>query len=317
MHILFRPIRPDEIPAASLLVDAAYAPQVRKIYGEHSRLGQWRHYDASKIESYLVREPEGVRVGVWRDKLITFNVCRSYGAFGWFHTLAVHPQFQDRGLGRQAVADAEAYLMARGVSSVALMTWPTAIKNLAFYQAQGYRLSGLSVYAYRNAEAPLITGVSPFYAEQPGMNSFANMNRWHDAVRALCQSISLGLDYIPLLTWANRQDFADILLLWREGRLQALALAYFFPGAHWAEGKLLLLHPALTYADQVWALEHMRLWIRSRDHTTFGIPVDLSGDFARTVLLPHGFRLFAESMANLVKGEDLPDPSHHFIRFGG
>jgi hypothetical protein len=64
MQLILRPIRPEEIPEASHLVDAAYEPQIREIYGENSPLGKWRHYEESKIESYVEREPDGVRVGV-------------------------------------------------------------------------------------------------------------------------------------------------------------------------------------------------------------------------------------------------------------
>ncbi len=317
MRLSFRPIRPEEIPAASALVDAAYAPKVRKIYGENSRIRKWRHYDETKIESYVSREAAGVRVGLWRDKLLTLNVCRSYGSLGWFHTLAVHPQFQKRGLGRQAVTDAEAYLTARGVTAIGLMTWPMAIDNLAFYLHQGYHLGGLSVYAYRDTARPIIHGASPFYAHLYASTSAAEENRVQNAIRALCQNIAVGLDYSAWVRWARQQPFAETLLLWRDGSLQALALAYFLPNADWAEGKLLLFHPALTLTDKLWTLEHLRLWVRSRQRSPFGFSVDLTTDFASAALLSHGFRLFPESMTNMVKGDALPDSSLHFVRFGG
>ena len=317
MRINFRPIRPEEIPAASLLVDAAYAPQVREIYGDNSRQGRWRHYDEAKIESYVAREPEGVRVGVWKEKLVSFNVCRSYGAFGWFHTLAVHPKFQGMGLGRQAVADAELYLAGRGVTSIALMTWPGAIKNLAFYQLLGYRLRGISVNAYRNVDKPVVTGASPFYAQLYASALPQDAQRVQQAVRALAQNIWLGLDYLPWVQWALHQSFAETLLLWRDGQLQALALYYFFSKSYLAEGKLLLLHPSLSHSDKLWVLEHIRLWAKSQQRDVFGLPVELTSTFAQQILLPHGFKFYPESMANMVKGDDPPDSAHHFVRFGG
>jgi len=317
MQLTFRPIRPEEISEASYLVDAAYEPQIREIYGENSPLRKWRHYEESKIESYVEREPDGVRVGVWRDKLITFNVCRSYGYLGWFHTLAVHPTFQKRGLGQQAVADAESYLAQQGVTAVGLMTWPTAIKNLAFYQHLGYRLDGLSIYAYRHTDTPIITGRSPFYTQRYTSIPAAETGRVESAIRALCQSISLGLDYLPLISWASTKPYAETLLIWRNGSLAALAQSYFFPKMHWAEGKLLLLKPGLSPSDIRWVLEHLRIWTISHNREAFGLPVDLTTNFASAHLLPTGFRFFAESMVNLVKGDDLPPAQLHFVRFGG
>lgn len=317
MRLSFRPIRPAEIPEASALVDAAYAPQVRELYGATPR-GRWKHYDEAKITSYVKREPEGVRVGVLRGKVMTLNICRSYGSLGWFHTLAVHPDIQRRGAGKQALKDAERYLASQGASIIALMTWPTAVSNLAFYLGQGYRQGALSVYAYRPAETPIIhDGENPFVAQLLGASSQQEQDRAQNAIRALCQKITLGLDYTPWVTWAQTQLFAETLLLWKNGGLQALAITYFLPNQHWAEGKLLLLNPALSPTEQLWALEHLRLWARSQQRNIFGFSVEITSDFAQTALLAHGFRLFPETMVNMVKGDDLPDPALHFVRFGG
>ena len=315
MHLTFRPLRPSELSEASRLVDAAYAPQLRRLYG-NSPLGRWRHYDEAKIEDYMAREPEGVRVGEWKERLIAFHVCRSYGRLGWFHTLAIHPHFQNRGLGRQAVADAEAYLYGRGVTAIALMTWPTAINNLGFYLRLGYRVAGHSLYAFRQNATSLAFGLSPFYASEFPADAVQN-GRIEEGVRLLCQHIYPGLDYLPWLRWTRQTSFAKTLLIWRDQRLEALFLAYFFPNMHWTEGKLLLLSPDLTPSERLWVLEHMRLWSLSRGRSAFGFPVELNTEFVRQILLPHGFRLSPESMVNLVKGDDLPNPEHHHVRFGG
>ncbi len=317
MQLTFRPLRAEEVSEASYLVDAAYAPQVRTLYGDQSRLRQWHHYEESKILSFLKREPEGVRVGVWRDRILTFHVCRSYGSLGWFHTLAVHPEFQQRGLGRKAVRDAEQYLFDRGVSTIGLMTWPMAINNLAFYQRLHYQFGSLSLYAYRHCDTPIITGRSPFYASVFDLAASEEQERQLEAIRVLCQQISPGLDYRSWITWAHQTNFAETLLIWRRRQLFGLALSYFFPHAHWAEGKLLLLHPDLSDDGILWMLEHLRQWARARHRGAFGFPVDLSGDVVRKFLLPHGFRLFPESMANMFKGAPPPHADLHFVRFSG
>ncbi len=79
----------------------------------------------------------------------------------------------------------------------------------------------------------------------------------------------------------------------------------------------MLIQPGLSLSDQLWVLEHLRLWVRRHGRETFGLPAMLKGDFIQRVLLPSGFRLYPESMINMVKGDDLPDPSLHFVRFGG
>ncbi|HEY52305.1 MAG TPA: GNAT family N-acetyltransferase, partial [Caldilineae bacterium] len=161
MNLLFRPIEASEIPALCKLVDIAYARQVKRLFGD-SRRGRWVHYAESKVQTYQEREPEGVRVGLLAGEIVSASVSRSFGSLGWFHTLAVHPQHQSAGLGRQAVQDAEDYLTARGAAIIGLMTWPAALDNIGFYQSLGYRAAGLSVYAYRRSHIALVTGRSPF-----------------------------------------------------------------------------------------------------------------------------------------------------------
>jgi len=316
MRLTFRPIRSDEISEASHLVDAAYAPQLRKLYGDTPR-GRWRHYDEAKIESYVSREAKGVRVGVWRDKFITLNICRSYGSLGWFHTLAVHPDYQRRGLGKLAVKDAERYLGQQGVTSIGMMTWAMAVNNLAFYLQQGYRLAGLSVYTYRDAARPMMSGRSPLLAQFSASVKEEDRVRVRRSIRSLCHQVSAGLDYLPWIDWAHAQSFAETLLLWKDNALCALAIAYFLPNAHWMDGKLLLLSPSLNHEETLWVLEHLLHWARFQQRTFFGFSVDLATSFVQNILLPQHFSLYPEAMINLVKGNDLPDPSYHFTRFGG
>ena len=60
------------------------------------------------------------------------------GHRGWLYYLAVAPELQRTGLGRQMVAAAEDWLRARGVIKVMLMIRPTNLKVRGFYDAIGY-----------------------------------------------------------------------------------------------------------------------------------------------------------------------------------
>jgi ribosomal protein S18 acetylase RimI-like enzyme len=60
------------------------------------------------------------------------------GHRGWLYYLAVAPDLQRTGLGRQMVAAAEDWLRARGVVKVMLMIRPTNSRVRGFYDALGY-----------------------------------------------------------------------------------------------------------------------------------------------------------------------------------
>lgn len=60
------------------------------------------------------------------------------GHRGWLYYLAVAPERRRKGLGRRMVAEAEAWLSARGVPKVELMIRDTNSEVAAFYARLGY-----------------------------------------------------------------------------------------------------------------------------------------------------------------------------------
>lgn len=67
------------------------------------------------------------------------SVCvGSDGHRGWIYYLAVRPDLQRRGLGRQLVTAAEDFIRARGLPKIQLMVRPSNARVTAFYRALGY-----------------------------------------------------------------------------------------------------------------------------------------------------------------------------------
>ncbi|MCO6449322.1 MAG: GNAT family N-acetyltransferase [Caldilineales bacterium] len=315
MNLSFRPARDADIPALSALVDGAYAPQVRRLYGDSSR-GRWLHYDENKIQTYMSRQPDGVRVGDWKDTIYTVAVCRCYGSLGWFHSLAVAKSHQRHGLGKQAVRDAESFLVKSGVATIGLMTWPDAVDNIGFYQRLGYRTAGLSVFAYRRIEKRLARGKSPLSGVLLSDLTPWLQRRALDAVTGLCDEIMSRLDYSSWLLWSLQQRVGDTLLLWQDDRLLALALAYRLSN-HWLEGKLFLVSPVATDVEIIWALEHVRRWAHDLELDSFGFPLDLQQNATTELFRQQDFRLFGDSMLNMVRGPFWPPLGIHNLRFAG
>ncbi len=316
MSLHFRPVIASEIPAICNLVDLSYARQVKALFG-NSKRGRWVHYAESRVEASLQREPEGVRAGLLDGEIVSVCMARSCGRLGWFHTLAVHPTHQGKGVGREVVQDAEEYLTARGASTIGLMTWPTALDNVGFYQSLGYRADGLSVHAYRRSHVALVTGQSPFdvvmLSTLWGNTRVAGL----DAIRELCDAILPGLDYTPWLIWAVKQGMGDVMLFGQQDKLAGLALFYTAQRSDWLEGKLLLIHPDVDDAERVWVLEHLRKWSAKQHRGSFGFPIDLMRADSAALFQQNDFRLFHDSMLNMIKGEDWQVSSVHLLRFSG
>ena len=64
------------------------------------------------------------------------------GAVMVIHRLAVHPQWQGRGIARQILADAEQYAIEQGFAWIRLDVYTGNPRAMALYPRQGYRRAG-------------------------------------------------------------------------------------------------------------------------------------------------------------------------------
>lgn len=316
MNLHFRPAQEADVRRLSKLVDIAYAPLVRRFYGDSPR-GRWVHYEEEKVRDYLDREGDGVRVGEWQGHVLTFCVCRAYGRLGWFHSLAVHPDYQRQGLGRQAVEDAQTYLWGRGVQHIHLMTWPEATQNIGFYQALGYQAAGVSLFGYCRTESPLVDAHPEVYTRSFARLDAAAQEEALAAVDALGEDAGAGVAYASWVAWTQRQQRGDTLLVWREERLLGMALTYWRRQADWLEGKALLISATATPAEQAGVLEAARSWAASKGRGSFGFPLDLMDTRATALLQRYGFRLFGDTMITLTQGPNPAPQGIHLVRFSG
>lgn len=83
-------------------------------------------------------QPELFLVGV-RDNRVVATVMAGYeGRRGWLNDVAVAPDLQKQGLGRQIVEAAETMLRQRGCPKVNLQVRTSNQKVIAFYESLGY-----------------------------------------------------------------------------------------------------------------------------------------------------------------------------------
>jgi ribosomal protein S18 acetylase RimI-like enzyme len=66
------------------------------------------------------------------------------------HRLCVHPDFQNRGIGRLILSEAENYLADSGITSIRLDAFCENKKSLFMYERMGYSLRGRAVYRKGN-----------------------------------------------------------------------------------------------------------------------------------------------------------------------
>ena len=105
------------------------------------------HYNdpAKNIALMLTTHDCQLYVGAEDERVIGSIMVGHEGHRGWLYKLAVLPEFQGKGLGRDLVRQAERWLVARGVPKVNLMIRDTNIKVREFYQRLGYEVAARTV----------------------------------------------------------------------------------------------------------------------------------------------------------------------------
>lgn len=86
-------------------------------------------------------EDAGEGAMVWRDadgELCGFNIVHLSGREGWMGPLAVRPDRQGGGLGKQMIHAGIAWLRGRGARTIGLETMPRTIENIGFYSRLGF-----------------------------------------------------------------------------------------------------------------------------------------------------------------------------------
>ncbi len=128
----FRPATPDDAAAIRDLVRAAYARWVPLIGREPRPMTA--DYDAAVREhQFDLLEEDGQLVGVIETALHPDHL--------WVENVAVHPDAQQRGLGKALLAEAETRARAAGLLEIRLLTNGAFATNIALYQRVGYEVT--------------------------------------------------------------------------------------------------------------------------------------------------------------------------------
>jgi GNAT superfamily N-acetyltransferase len=169
---------------------------------------------------------------VWRDEtgtLCGFNVAHQSGREGWMGPLAVRPDRQGRGLGKEMLVAAIDWLKRRGAVTIGLETMPRTIDNIGFYSGLGFVPRGLTVTLTRELRVrPLTTPERLFEGDNGGERRLLEC-------RALTSRLAPASDYGRELRLTGDLKLGNAVLVRdRAGELEGFAL---YHSAALAEGR--------------------------------------------------------------------------------
>lgn len=148
---------------------------------------------------------------LWRDArgdLVAFTMVHRSGREGWMGPLAVRPDRQGEGIGRQVVMAGVEWLQRAGVRAIGLETMPRTIENIGFYAGLGFLPGPMTITLQRREprpRGPLTTRLGELDASR------------REAVLAECRTLSHqvadGVDFTRELELTLQLRLGDATLL--------------------------------------------------------------------------------------------------------
>jgi len=215
------PVRVDEIGALNQVFSDAFTERYRR----DGMVGVRVPFLHQPIWRYAIEDAAGGAM-LWRGErgeIAAFNIAHCSGIEGWMGPLAVKPEYQGAGSGKDIVRAGLEWLRSQGATTIGLETMPRTMDNIGFYSALGFEPGRLTLTLTLDAapsdRAPVLLGrlASADYDDQIAEGA------------ALVESLLPGYDFTRELRLTNDLALGDTVLLHERGRLVGYALCHTVP----------------------------------------------------------------------------------------
>jgi Acetyltransferase (GNAT) family len=177
------------------------------------------------IWRYAIEDANGGAL-IWRDEheeIAAFNIVHCSGREGWMGPLAVRPDAQSAGLGKEIVRTGIEWLTAANAATIGLETMPRTMDNIGFYSSLGFAPGRLTVTVTVDAAS----GEVP-----PAMFGRLSAKDKADVLAeccALAQSVLPACDFTREIALTDSLGLGETVLFREKGRITGFALCHTVP----------------------------------------------------------------------------------------
>jgi GNAT superfamily N-acetyltransferase len=157
----------------------------------------------------------------WEDvdgRLVAFNVAHQSGTEGWMGPLAVRPEWQGTGLGKQIVMRGVEFLRSRGCTVIGLETMPRTMDNIGFYSRLGFVPARMTVTFTLEAKPARCSLLSRLGAAETDVAL--------QACARLVQRLQPGVDFTREIQLTRTLGIGDTVLLHGADGVEGFALCH-------------------------------------------------------------------------------------------
>ncbi len=180
------------------------------------------------LELYLDSCPEASYLYEVDGRILAFGFSHLWGRVGWIGPVAVAPDVQGKGHGREIMELCVEGLKKAGAAVIGLETMPRSYRNLGFYGKLGFVPDKLTVdfakEVFPHAESPAERPRAQARAFRDGDEVFL------DEARAIARGVCKDLDYARLIQGTAKHSYGHSLILEKGGQ-RAVAVIHTEPYA--------------------------------------------------------------------------------------
>ena len=264
----------------------------------------WRYAIADAADGAMLWRDE-------QDRIVAFNVAHCSGAEGWMGPLAVRPDRQLGGLGKEIVLAAVDWLRRRGVSALGLETMPRTVDNIGFYSQLGFVPGHLTLTLTREAQrAGGRAGFELLGAVEPHERAA----RMHE-IDALVQSLTPGYDFSREIQLTLDMSLGNVLIMRRDGRMAAFALCHSAPLAEGGtRDELRVLKVAATGIEALLdLLDAVGAWAATQSIRRVAVRCQTAYQEAYQALIETGFRVRWSDLRMTIAGHPETVPASGIV----
>ena len=214
-------VRVEDIPALNEVFSDAFSERYRRDGMVGVRVpflnpAIWRYAIEDAAEGAMLWRGE-------RGEIVAFNIAHRSGVEGWMGPLAVRPELQGAGVGKEVVRAGVDWLRAQGARVIGLETMPRTMDNIGFYSALGFVPGRLTL--------TLTLDAAPAESAPQLLGRLASRDREEmtAACDALVDRLLPGYDFAREIRLTDDLSLGDTMLLVRRGELRGFALCHTVP----------------------------------------------------------------------------------------
>lgn len=200
--------------------------EIKKIDSLCFKLNEKRTTEA--IRAYIAASNNSSLVYVLDNKIIGYNFIHLWGSLGWFGPLGVHPEHQNKGIGKALINETIKFFKENyKVSTIALNTMPESQYNVGFYMGFGFIPHKLSLNLIKQIDKATSLPVSnKCTVDEIDINDSQNYLYIEDNLKNLSNKIDCNFDLSSELSIISNEDFGTIFTLKCNNAVHGIAICY-------------------------------------------------------------------------------------------